>query len=417
MHVKNTPSNFLKDQKKGFTLIELLVVIAILAVLAVAVTLIINPAEFIRQGRDSIRLSDLAQINKALGLYQTDKIAGDMGDAQTVYLSIPDTSSSCPNLDLPALPSGWSYHCVSEDNLQKVDGSGWIPVDLTSMSFSAPLSRYPVDPINTLDSGKYYVYISGSWYISATMESERRRDDVGTIYVVKSEESVSAPGIINGRACGDGGVLTDSRDGNTYQLTLIGEGDNEQCWFAENLDYDDGCSEITWINSSDVGWCGYHSSDTGEENGLLYQWSAAMDGSVVEGAQGLCPSGWHLPTDQEFKQMEMSLGMSSSDANDTGWRGSPVGGKLKLGGSSTPGWSSETCGDTTCNISGWSATGGGYRYYSDGALDHWRARGRFWSSSPSGGNAWRRYLYYSSSDVSRLTYDQAYAFSVRCLRD
>src|SRR6056297_2518953 len=136
------------DSEQAFTLIELLVVIAILAVLAVAVTLVLNPAELMRQGRDSTRLSDLAMINKALGLYQTDQIDGSTGVAQTVYLSLPDSNSDCSSYTLPSLPSGWAYHCVSEDNLGNVDGTGWIPVDLTAMSFASPLSRYPVDPIN-----------------------------------------------------------------------------------------------------------------------------------------------------------------------------------------------------------------------------------------------------------------------------
>ena len=59
--------------RKGFTLIELLVVIAILAVLAVAVTLILNPAELVRQGRDSTRLSDIGTVHRAIGLYFADQ--------------------------------------------------------------------------------------------------------------------------------------------------------------------------------------------------------------------------------------------------------------------------------------------------------------------------------------------------------
>ena len=112
---------------KAFTLIELLVVIAILAVLAVAVTLILNPAELIRQGRDSIRLSDLATINKALGLYQTDQIAKWMGTSTIVYTSLPDTDSTCSSYGLPSLPSGWTYNCETTTTYTNVDGTGWLP--------------------------------------------------------------------------------------------------------------------------------------------------------------------------------------------------------------------------------------------------------------------------------------------------
>jgi len=55
-----------------------------------------------------------------------------------------------------------------------------------------------------------------------------------------------------------------------------------------------------------------------------------MNGSVVEGAQGLCPSGWHIPTDTEYQNMEIALGMTSANASATGWRGSPVGGNSNL---------------------------------------------------------------------------------------
>jgi len=157
---------------KAFTLIELLVVIAILAVLAVAVTLILNPAELIRQGRDSIRLSDLATINKALGLYQTDQIAKWMGTSTIVYTSLPDTDSTCSSYGLPSLPSGWTYNCETTTTYTNVDGTGWLPVNFTSMSFSSPLARLPVDPVNNATSSKYYTYVTGgSWELSAVMEA------------------------------------------------------------------------------------------------------------------------------------------------------------------------------------------------------------------------------------------------------
>ena len=163
---------------KAFTLIELLVVIAILAVLAVAVTLILNPAELIRQGRDSIRLSDLATINKALGLYQTDQIAQWMGTSTIVYTSLPDTDSTCSSYGLPSLPSGWTYNCQTTTTYTNVDGTGWLPVNFTSMSFSSPLARLPVDPVNNATSSKYYTYVSGgSWKLSAIFESETRAAD------------------------------------------------------------------------------------------------------------------------------------------------------------------------------------------------------------------------------------------------
>ncbi|MCL4392125.1 prepilin-type N-terminal cleavage/methylation domain-containing protein [Patescibacteria group bacterium] len=58
--------------RRGFTLIELLIVVALLSVLATAVILIINPAELLAQGRDALRISDLATLNSTLALFQAD---------------------------------------------------------------------------------------------------------------------------------------------------------------------------------------------------------------------------------------------------------------------------------------------------------------------------------------------------------
>jgi len=158
---------------KAFTLIELLVVIAILAVLAVAVTLILNPAELIRQGRDSTRLSDMATIEKAIGLYQVDQPGAWLGTSSIAYISLPDSNSDCSSYNLLGLPDGWSYHCVPSASSTNVDGTGWIPINLTQASFSSPLSKYPIDPVNSATSSLYYTYYAGSYELTANVESTR----------------------------------------------------------------------------------------------------------------------------------------------------------------------------------------------------------------------------------------------------
>ncbi len=159
--------------EKGFTLIELLIVIGILAILATTVVLVLNPTEYMRKSRDATRLSDLAVINKALVLYQTDGGAS-FGSSNIVYVSIPDSSATCANLGLPTLPTDWSYACETEINYQKVDSNGWIPVNFTALSYGSVLSTLPVDPINTTSTGNYYTYTpGGSWQIRAILESEK----------------------------------------------------------------------------------------------------------------------------------------------------------------------------------------------------------------------------------------------------
>ena len=174
--------------------------------------------------------------------------------------------------------------------------------------------------------------------------------------------------------------------GQTYELVEIGN----QCWMAENLNY-----ETT--NS----WWYENSSSYGEIYGRLYTWEAALTA---------CPSGWSLPSDDQWKQMEMALGMSQSQANATGWRGTDEGEKMK----STIGWYNNGNGT---NSSGFNALPGGYRY-SSGSFSYLGYRGYWWSSSErSGTSAWRRRLNYNSGQVRRGDDSKASGFSVRCLKD
>ena len=94
--------------------------------------------------------------------------------------------------------------------------------------------------------------------------------------------------------------------------------------------------------------------------GVLYNWSAAMNGAATSNTtpsdvQGVCPSGWHLPSDAEWKQLEMYLGMTRQQADEYGWRGTDEGGKMKHPG--TEYWGSPNTGAT--NSSGFTALPGG----------------------------------------------------------
>ncbi len=162
--------------RSSFTLIELLVVIGILAILTAAVIIILNPAEYLKQTRDVTRMNDLGSINQALNVLETQGVT-NFGLANTVYVSIPDSTSTCANLGLPTLPSNYSYHCVSTSTLQSVNGTGWIPVDFTQ-SPTLSFSSLPIDPINSTSTGDYYTYTSGgSWELDAIFESNKYRDN------------------------------------------------------------------------------------------------------------------------------------------------------------------------------------------------------------------------------------------------
>jgi uncharacterized protein (TIGR02145 family) len=126
------------------------------------------------------------------------------------------------------------------------------------------------------------------------------------------------------------GEFTDSRDGQVYKWVKIGN----QVWMAENLNYETPNS-----------WWYDNNSANGDIYGRLYTWAAAMNGesssnSVPSGVQGVCPDGWHLPSDAEWTVLTDYLGGESV-----------AGGKMKEAG--TVHWNSPNTGAT--NSSGFTA--------------------------------------------------------------
>lgn len=224
---------------------------------------------------------------------------------------------------------------------------------------------------------------------------------------------------------GNSGTLTDNRDDREYQWIKIGE----QLWMAENLAYLPEVSPSSSQSNTEPYYYvyDYQESSVSEAKatsnyttyGVLYNWPAAMAGassssSNPSGVQGACPDGWHLPSDDEWKELEMYLGMSQSEADDLGWRGTDEGGKLKETG--TTHWISPNTGAT--NESGFTALPGGRRgYYGTfsyiGGLGHW------WSSTGhSSADAWYRRMRCDYSGVGRDYHGYGeLGFSVRCVRD
>lgn len=173
------------------------------------------------------------------------------------------------------------------------------------------------------------------------------------------------------------GTFTDYRDGKTYKTVKIGT----QTWMAENLAYK--TSSDCWAYDNKVGSAATY--------GYLYDWKTAKN---------VCPTGWHLPTDAEWKILISFLGGESV-----------AGDKLKEIGTSH--WDSNS---GATNSSGFKALPGGYRSDED-LFSGIGSFGKWWSSTFNGINGgYIRTIEYGSS-VDRHQYGETYGFSVRCVKD
>jgi len=199
-------------------------------------------------------------------------------------------------------------------------------------------------------------------------------------------------------------------DDNTYLAVPIGK----QIWMAENLrttKFNDKSgitlvtSNSTWTATTRPAYCWFNNDTTYRDlYGGLYNYFAIENGN-------LCPAGWHVPTNDEFKAMEKSLGMTQEQADSWGWRGTDQGKKLK----NKSGWDDEGNGT---NSSGFSALPGGYRYGLNGAFFDLGKLSYWWTSTDNNSNLG----YYRRLDYNQvMVYAEGVRYQagkyVRCVRD
>lgn len=239
-----------------------------------------------------------------------------------------------------------------------------------------------------------------------------------------STNTTSTTGSIDGQSCGS---VTDY-DGNTYSTVKIGN----QCWMKENLKtthYSDGTSISRGYDwSYSTGYYYYPNGETYNKSryGLLYNWKAIMRNSsssnrVPSGVQGVCPSGWHVPSDAEWTALTTYLKGKSRywcDGDDD---------NLGKALASTFGWNSTT---STCaagnnpsanNATGFSAIPAGQCNYKDEVDNYYYfgAGALFWSSTETDDHqACSRFIGSNVPGFDRYSNDSKYmGFTVRCLRN
>ena len=225
------------------------------------------------------------------------------------------------------------------------------------------------------------------------------------------------------------GSFVDARDSKTYGAILIGS----QCWMSQNLDYSTS-GAITPIATGQGAagtqkYCYGDNAANCTTYGGLYEWAEMMNGSVscngtgappndkcATNVQGICPTGWHIPSHYEWTTLEKNVGTNPGafpyDITTTGWLGTDEGGNLKETG--TLHWTTPNTGAT--NSSNFAALPGGYSW--SGSFGNVGIYGFWWSATEYDGTyAWSRYLNCTAATVDRDRNYKMLGFSVRCVKD
>ena len=170
-------------------------------------------------------------------------------------------------------------------------------------------------------------------------------------------------------------------EGRAYPTILIGK----QLWMAENLDTRRGPA-----GESIESYCFYHDTAYCNKYGRLYSWNVAMAGSDEENVRGICPEGWHIPSDKEWEELLDNLGGYNV-----------AGTQMAVGGES--GFNAICAGNYNPILEVFSF------------IDR---NAYFWSSTLYSKNtAWMRQQAYNMVNVNRSTVKRHYCFSIRCVKD
>lgn len=335
----------------------------------------------VRCVRDSAITSGVAQM----------VVTGNVGSVTTTSASCGGTVSSSNGLQVTSRGVCWSQMPnpnIDGDHIPSGSGTGSFTVSITGLQ---PSTTYYVRAYATTNAGTIY----------------------GNTQTFTTLNDASDCGIAN---------ITDY-DGNTYNTVKIGD----QCWMKENLrttHYADGTMILSGSGVSTTVAYYYTPSGT-SAYGYLYNWSAVMHGvpsssSNPSNVRGICPIGWHVPSDAEWSQLTQFVGSQSAYccSNDITHIAKAL--------AAQTGWSTST---TTCavgnelstnNTTGFSALPAGYVGYGESGVDYCRfgENAHFWSATNTYyGSPQYLGLGYDYAYVYRHNYGKHYGFSVRCLRD
>ena len=321
------------------------------------------------------------------------------------------------NLPLPDTAGGSAPVADFMANSTSITQGG--TVNFTDLSTNTPTSwawDFGDAGTSTLQN-PFYIYATGGIYTVSLTTTNAYGSDINT----KNSYITVTSAIVTG-------TLTDSRDGQVYNTVLIGS----QWWMAENLNYGAYVTLATGQGAAGTQkYCYGDNTANCSTYGGLYEWVEMMDGSLTcngTGAppndacatpvQGVCPNGWHIPSNDEWTTLEKNVGSNPGDfpydlTTIDVWLGTDEGGNLKQTG--TTNWTTPNSGAT--NSSGFAALPGGASW--SGSFSSVGDFGYWWCSTEYFGppNALYRRLYYVSTQVYRNASSEANGYSVRCLQD
>ena len=329
---------------------------------------------------------------RSLGSGVSNLITYDDGNVRSGFsvrcLQDPPTA---PTVDTDAATSVTATAATLNATISATGGAA-----VTAMGFKYATNSTLTSPSNIASSGTSSPFTASLTGLTASTQYWAvgyATNSVGTSYGDTITFTTSAAA--SAFTCG---TSTVTYDGHAYTTVQIGS----QCWFKENLrndNYNDlspipgNLDNSTWMTTTSGAQAVYGQNTANETANLaaygrLYNWHAVTD------VAGLCPTGWRVPTDADWTALETHLGANAGD-------------QLKA---ASPTWDGN-------NSSGFSALPGGFRYNTSGSFGYLGSLGSWWSSSPSGSNAWVRYLGSGDSNVGRGSSGVRLGFSVRCVQD
>ncbi len=310
------------------------------------------------------------------------------------YRELPIDASQSITLDQQQIEDGFRATFEEYPMEETIYLSAYIDVDQDGEMGTGDFALfYPNVTLNDVESGA------------------NTAENITEEYVVTIDMDVA----IGGSA---GGVV--DIDGNVYESVIIGG----QEWMKENLKvtrYRDGTpiptglSNEDWENATSGAYSIYpyenaEGIDSEEQMiatfGLLYNWY------TVDNPVGICPEGWRVPTDNEWKELEISVGMLASEADEAAWRGN-VAPFLK----SPEGWIDDS--EPGTDDYGFSVTAAGARY-PNGSYNRFGTYAYFWTSTPSGtqgDRAIRRLFMAGDVTINRSNRPSVEGQCIRCIKD